>query len=391
MKEINLLQLVDMRNQTEDKLNTLLITAEKEIRKLTDEENSEFEKLSNELRDLNNQIKNKEEIKPIIMENFSLLKTINNVVNKRTQSEAVQELINLGKEELRKAGQTANGDVVIPMELREDPVVVDTTIVAASGAAIAKETANLVTALKSNLVLLKAGANYMGGLTGNVGIPTYSGTNVAWAGEVADAADGAGTLSEVLLKPKRLTAYVDVSKQFLMQESADAERILRDDIAMAISAKLEATILGSSAGSDTQPAGLLYGKSAAPLNAVTVDENLDTLNVQNKVYILSPKAKSAYRAVAVPTGVSAVYQNGEIFGAPTYVTSAVAENAFVAGDFSDLIIAQWGGLDITVDPYSQATNGKVRLIVNAYFDAAKRRNTIAGYLIGEVVTPPTGE
>lgn len=390
MKEINLLQLIDMRNQTEDKLNTLLSTAEKEIRKLTDEENSEFEKLSNELRELNNQIKNKEEIKPIIMENFSLLKTINNVVNKRTQSEAVQELINLGKEELRKAGQTANGDVVIPMELREDPVV-DTTIVAASGAAIAKETANLVTALKSNLVLLKAGANYMGGLTGNVGIPTYSGTNVAWADETGAAADGAGTLSEVVLKPKRLTAYVDVSKQFLMQESADAERILRDDIAMAISAKLEATILGAGAGSDTQPAGLLYGVSAAPLNAVKVDEDLDTLNVQNKVYILSPKAKSSYRAVAVPEGVSAVYQNGEIFGSPTYVTSAVAENAFVAGDFSDLIIAQWGGLDITVDPYSQATNGKVRLIVNAYFDAAKRRNTISGYLIGEVVETPEEE
>lgn len=383
---MELLELIDKRNSVKEALDSLINTAEKETRKLSDEETVKLNQLKDELRNLNKQINNKEEIKPIIMENFSLLKTINNVVNKRTQSEAVQELINLGKEELRKAGQTANGDVVIPMELREDPVVVDPTIVAASGAAIVKETANLVTALKSNLVLLKAGANYMGGLTGNIGIPTYSGTNVAWAGEVAAASDGTGTLAEVLLKPKRLTAYVDVSKQFLMQESADAERILRDDIAMAISAKLEATILGSSAGSDTQPAGLIYGISAAPLNAVTVDENLDTLNVQNKVYILSPKAKSAYRAVAVPTGVSAVYQNGEIFGAPTYVTSAVAENAFVAGDFSDLIIAQWGGLDITVDPYSQATNGKVRLVVNAYFDAAKRRNTIAGYLIGEAAS-----
>lgn len=390
MKELSLLQLIDVRNQTKEKLDNLINSAEKETRKLNEDESTMFAQLSNELRELNNQIKNKEEIKPIIMENFSLLKTINNVVNKRTQSEAVQELINLGKEELRKAGQTANGDVVIPMELRDDPVV-DTTIVATGGAAIAKETANLVTALKSNLVLLKAGANYMGGLTGNIGIPTYSGTNVAWAGEVAAAADGAGALAEIMLKPKRLTAYVDVSKQFLMQESADAERILRDDIAMAISAKLESTILGSTAGSDTQPAGLLYGVSAAPLDAVKVDEDLDTLNVQNKVYILSPKAKSSYRAVAVPAAVSAAYQNGEIFGSPTYVTSAVAESAFVAGDFSDLVIAQWGGLDITVDPYSQATNGKVRLIVNAYFDAAKRRNTISGYLIGEVVEPPVGD
>jgi hypothetical protein len=53
----------------------------------------------------------------------------------------------------------------------------------------------------------------------------------------------------------------------------------------------------------------------------------------------------------------------------------------VAGDFSDLVIAQWGGLDITVDPYSQATNGKVRLIVNAYFDAAKRRDSLVGKIL----------
>lgn len=375
MKELNLLQLIDLRNQTNEKLNSLINTAEKETRKLNEDENNEFVKLTDEIRDLNNQIKNKEEIKPIIMENFSLLKTIDNVVNKRAQNDAVQELINLGKEELRKSGQTANGDVVIPMELRAD-------VVAASGAAIAKDTTDLVTALKSNLVALKAGANYMGGLTGNVGIPTYTGTTVAWAGEVAAANDGGGALAEIMLKPKRLTAYVDISKQFLMQESADAERILREEIAQAIATKLEATIFGTAAGSDTQPAGLLNGVVAdiVALDAVEVDEALDLKNVQNKVYILSPSAKAAYRTAEIVTGVPA-YQNGEIDGYPAYVTTAVPAKGMVAGDFSDLVIAQWGGLDITVDPYSQATNGKVRLVINAYFDAAKRRDSIVGKII----------
>ena len=375
MKELNLLQLIDMRNQTEERLNSLIDIAEKEIRKLNEDENNNFVKLSDELRELNIQIKNKEEIKTITMENFSLLKTIDNVVNKRSQNDAVQELINLGKEELRKSGQTANGDVVIPMELRAD-------ILAASEAGIAKETADLVTALKSNLVALKAGANYMGGLTGNVGIPTYSGTTVAWAGEVAAAADGAGALAEIMLKPKRLTAYVDVSKQFLMQESADAERILREEIAQAIAVKLESTIFGVAAGSDTQPAGLLYGVDADvdALDPVEVDMAMDGKNVQNKVYVLSPAAKAAFRAAELVTGVS-VYKDGEIDGYPTYVTTAVPAKGMVAGDFSDLVIAQWGGLDITVDPYSQATNGKVRLIVNAYFDAAKRRDSLVGKIL----------
>ena len=41
--------------------------------------------------------------------------------------------------------------------------------------------------------------------------------------------------------------------------------------------------------------------------------------------------------------------------------------------FEDFVIGQWGGIDLTIVPYSQATNGKVRLVVNAYFDAKPRR------------------
>lgn len=375
---MNLLEMIDKRNQVKEQLENLIKTAEMETRKLTEDENTVFEQLKDELRDLNNQINTNNETKEITMRNFSLIETINNVVNKRNLDEEVVELINLGKEELRKSGQPVNGDVVIPMELRAD-------LTTASGAGITKETANLVTALKSNLVLLNAGATYMGNLTGNIGIPTYSGTNVAWAGETASAVDGAGTLSDVILKPKRLTAYVDVSKQFLIQESADAENVLRDDIAKAIAVKLESTILGSAAGSDTQPAGLFNGVTPEADDADEVfvnelDEALDMKNIQNKKYILSPKAKSAFKGIELATGRLA-YQDNEVDGYPAYITTAAVAKGVVAGDFSDLVIAQWGGLDITVDPYTVAKDGKVRLVVNAYFDAVKKRNSFVAKIL----------
>ncbi|WP_019539805.1 phage major capsid protein [Proteiniphilum acetatigenes] len=336
--EQSLLQVIDQRNQVQEKLNNLINSAEKEQRKLTEKEDTDFKTLTDELRNLNDTINQlNKETKQTIMEKFSLIKTINNVVNKRNQDEAVEEVINLGKEELRKAGQPVNGDVVIPMELRAD-------ITAASGAGIEKNTVDLVTALKSNLVLVNAGATYMGGLAGNVGIPTYSGTNVAWAGETASAADGAGSLAEVILKPKRLTAYVDVSKQFLIQESADAEAVLRDDIAKAIAVKLESTILGSVAGSDTQPAGMFVGVTPEtdPADEELVnglDEALDEKNVQNKKYILSPKAKSAFKGIEMITG-RAAYQDNEVDGYPAFVTTAAVSKGVIAGDFSDLVIAQ---------------------------------------------------
>ena len=48
-------------------------------------------------------------------------------------------------------------------------------------------------------------------------------------------------------------------------------------------------------------------------------------------------------------------------------------------DFNDLVIGSWSGVDILVDPYSQSINGKVRIVVSAYFDAKPRRATSFKY------------
>jgi len=53
--------------------------------------------------------------------------------------------------------------------------------------------------------------------------------------------------------------------------------------------------------------------------------------------------------------------------------ATVTSKGVVMGHFEDFVIGQWGGIDLTVDPYTQAANGKVRLVINAYFDAKPRR------------------
>ena len=51
----------------------------------------------------------------------------------------------------------------------------------------------------------------------------------------------------------------------------------------------------------------------------------------------------------------------------------MTSKGLILGNFNDLVIGQWGGIDLTVDPYTQAANGKIRLVVNAYFDAKPQR------------------
>jgi hypothetical protein len=65
-----------------------------------------------------------------------------------------------------------------------------------------------------------------------------------------------------------------------------------------------------------------------------------------------------------------VMQDGMLEDVPCYSTANVAANNYLAGDFSYLAIGTWGGIDITVDPYTQAGNGAIRLVINVYMDAA---------------------
>lgn len=377
------LTLIDKREQLKVKAEAILTGAEKEQRKLNDEEVKAFDMLTEqikqvdeELREINNKL-NKEQINKRTMENFSLIKAIGAVANGKQLDERSQEVVNAGIAEMRKSGQSFNGQIVLPVEERAS---IQATVATAGKENVAEDKLNILEPLRANLVMVKAGASYMTGLVGNVSIPVFSGSNVAWAGEVTGAADGAGSFSEVVLEPKRLTAYVDVSKQFLLQDSNDAEAMLKRDIVNAISEKLEQTILGNTAGSTTQPAGLFNGVTADQAavtyaDVVNMEAALEQKNVSGNIqFIVSPAAKAVLKTTAKVDGASKfIMENNEIEGYPVLCSSAVASKGVVMGNFADYVIGQWGGIDLTVDPYTQAANGKVRLVINAYFDAKPRR------------------
>lgn len=382
---INSLTLKDKREQLKIKAESLLNEARKEARKLSADEESEYDDLckqiadvDNELRDLNNKLNNKE-IKTTMKENFSLLKAVRAIANNQTLDERSQEVVNAGIAEMRKSGQSYSGQIVLPVEERAD---VQATKAGKGQEIVAEDKLNILAPLRDALVLSAAGANFMTGLVGNVSIPTYSGSTVGWAGEVDAASDGAGTFGEVELSPKRLTAYVDISKQFLIQDSVSAEALLRKDIVDALSNKLEATILGAVVGDATKPAGLFAGVTA-DTTAITfadilkMEQTLEEKNVSGNIkFIASPAAKAVLRTTAVggtKSDLRMLMEGNEIDGIPTLVTNGMTSKGLILGNFNDLVIGQWGGIDLTVDPYTQAANGKIRLVVNAYFDAKPQR------------------
>lgn len=339
---------------------------EKETTENTDDESKDEERKLNNNNNSNIRKMNKE---------FRLIKAIRDVANNRSMDEVTKAVANAGAEEMRKSGLSFGGQIQLPLESRtitvtnEHDDVIDT------------EFTNILEPLRAKNVLVEAGAKYLTNLVGDVQVPIMSATNVGWAGEVADASSGDSSFSHVTLTPKRLTAYIDLSKQFIAQDSIAAEQLIREDLVNAINNKLEATILGNVSGTTTQPQGMFDAISATSVSGYSdicdLEADIEDANVNGDcVYVMSNKAKAALRAMAKGSkSTQLVFENGEVDGTKALNTSHVSDKKYLYGDFSNLAIGQWGAIDLTVDPYTLARSGQIRLVVNAYFDAKILRPT----------------
>lgn len=323
------------------------------------------------------------------MKNFSLIRAINDVVNNRNINEDALSVIEMGAQEMRKSGLSYSGQIQLPVE--ERAAVTDDAIVATvetqGQEIVATDKLNILAPLRGKSILAEAGATFLTGLVGNISIPVYSGTTCGWKGEMASADNGEGSFDTVELSPKRLTAYIDISKQFLVQDSVGAEEMLRADIVNALIAKLEQTIFGDAQGDATKPEGIFYGaEEADPSYAEVCEAEADVTDFSGeKRFVLSPSAKSAFKQTTISGQLSdlrLLMEGNEINGYPVSSSSNVVTGGWAFGDFHELVVAQWGSIDIVVDPYTLATKNAVRLVINAFFDAKVRRDgAIKPYLI----------
>lgn len=388
----------------------LTVKIEKEKRKLDETEQKLFDDNLAKIAQLEKDILVEEELRKVPAQKvepkmeakekrFSLMNLLRSEMERSPFDSDFTPVITEGRESFKRAGVSAEGNIVLPFETRAAIVTGQTTGTTAGGYAIGKDWKNVLPPLTNYLVLTKAGASYLTGLVGDVRIPTYSGTTVLWKAEVASASDGAGTWGYVDLAPKRLTAYLDVSKMFLLQDSVGAEQMLMENIAKAISVKLEETILGNEAGSATsKPEGLFYDHAltaTATSTSFAAMVNLESaVNAQNALfgslaYITNAAGAGLLKQTAKVSSSDSVMimENGQVNGYPVYISNGVASGSdftttgygIIFGNWNDLYIGQWGGYDILVDPYTQAALGTVRIVVNSYFDADVARGKTVSF------------
>lgn len=382
----NILELQEQSLELRNRLAELIANGQKEERELNEEETSQMAEIRSQIDEINAQIAEIEaENRTIEINNnlenkeirtMSLVKMINAVVEGRNFTEDEVKAIAEARADFAKSGLQSNGQIVYRSIMA--------TAEGQGKETVAEDKWNLEVAVRNNLVATKMGADFVGGLVGDVSIPQYAGSNVNWKGETETADNGRGAFSEITLAPKRLTCTLDVSKQFLLQNSADVEAILIRDLAEAVAEKLDKTIFGAEGGDANKPAGLFEGVGAEKaLTEVTYDdvlgleEAVELANGSNYMFLVNPKVKFALKGTQMANGLQMVFNGGEIDGYKTISSNSVADKGMICMDPRELVIGQWGSYDITVDPYTKAADGQVRLVINAYFDAKVRGNKIA--------------
>lgn len=401
----NTLEVVDEIVSCRKNAISIVELAKAEKRELTAEEQEQYDaiktqvaeleqvkseleaKLNEEVEGKNDESKEDEkENEERNMNTFSLLSAINKIVNNRQLDEKELEVVNRGIEIMRKSGQSYAGQIVMPIENRG----ISAGTATKGQEVVAEDILDILPVLRDNDILSEF--TWLTGLTGDVSIPTYSGSSAKWEGETTnDTTDAAGTFGEVKFSPKRLTATLAISKQFLIQDSAKAEEMLRKDIVNAITDKLQKTILGDGDGT-TGVKGLFNGvaiDTAAVKFAdiVNLEATVEANNIGEGKYIVSPTAKATLRTTTKDSGSGKfVMDGGEIEGKEVLSTNAVNATAgnkgVIYGDLKEYVVAQWGAIDLTVDPYSLAGAGQIKLVVNAYFDAKPRRT---GALVAKIL------
>lgn len=353
---------------------------EKEEERDEEEDNEEEDKEKEESDEQESDQKDeRNNNKKINMGKFSLIKAINDVVNNRNINEEALNVIEMGANEMRKSGLSFSGQIQLPVEERADLGAIAATQATYGQEIVATDKLDILEPLRGKSILSEVGATFLTGLVGNVSIPAYSGSTCGWKGELETADDGKGTFDSVEFAPKRLTAYVDISKQFLMQDSVGAEEMLRADIVNALVGKLEQTIFGEEAGDANKPAGIFNGATIVePSYEAACNAEAELVDFRGeKKYVMSPTARAKFKQTTISgtkSDLRLLCENNEVNGLPVVSSSNVVAGGYAVGDFSELVVAQWGSIDLVVDPYTLATKNAIRLVINAYFDAKFRRD-----------------
>lgn len=326
---------------------------------------------------------------------FSFCRAINALANPtdRTAQEAAAFEFECSRAVADKIRRTARG-IMVPLEVLKRDMTVGTP--AAGGYLVGTDhlAANFIEMLRNRMLTQSLGALVLSGLVGDVAIPKQTGGATAyWVAEGSDVTESTPAVGQLALAPKTCGALSDISRKLLIQSSPDAEMLVRNDLSRTLALALDAAGIAGT-GASNQPTGILYttgiGDVAGGTNGLAptwpnivgleTEVSIDNADIGALAYLSNAKVRGALKQTEKATGTAQfIWENGTEPGfgllngyragtsnqVPSDLdkgTSVGVCSAIIFGNWADLVYGLWGTVDITVDPYTQAPSGTVRVV-----------------------------
>ena len=413
--------LIEQRQAHEDRMLEIHNKAKEENRVFNEEEKTEYDEEKRKRNELDPKIKELQEREQLEEESarraigamqkkkeneeirkYSFMKALRSVVSGENLEGFEREMDQEARKQALQDGIALEGKgIVIPpmildpnSEKRANELVVGTATL--GGNAVATELHDFIGALQNALVFTQLGADFMTGLKGNVQFPIETAVAAAtWEGEIDANAQSAPTIGKVSMTPKRLGTYVDIATQLTLQTSPSVEARIRRQMINAIKLGIEQAAINGS-GSVPIPEGILSKSGIGSVvggtngliptwaNIVALESKVAIANadVGTLGYLVNAATRGILKSTPKVSGAAGmIWENGATplngykaavtNAVPSTLTKGTAESicsALIFGNWADLMIGSWSGIEILADPYTKATNGMVRLVVNSFND-----------------------
>ena len=317
---------------------------------------------------------------------FSFLRAINYLANPtdRAARESAAFEIEASDAAAAKLGRQSRG-ITIPQDVLRRDLSVGTASAGGNLVATDLDAGSFIDLLRNASALDQAGATVLTGLVGNVAIPRQSGAATAyWVAESGAPTESQQTVDQVSLTPRTVAAFTDYSRRLMLQSSIDVENMVRNDLARVLALKIDVAGLYGT-GNSSEPLGLKLTTGVGtedfaadtPTFAEVVALESDVAGANaltgSPVYLMNAAMRGALKTKAKDTGSGLFVMEGDLVnGYRGILSNQVASNDLWFGNFADLIIGYFSGLDLMVDPYTHSTSGTVRVVAMQDCDIAVR-------------------
>jgi len=265
-----------------------------------------------------------------------------------------------------------------------------------------------VDALRAAIALGPLGIRVLRNLGGNVDLPLKtSPSTIGMLTEIGSAAETAPATAKLALTPRRMGAYVEYSKQALIQSALALEPLLRDDLLQGAAGLIEYQMING-AGTGAEMRGVrntsgigthVMGSHGASVDwpAVVALEsataNANAIAGALSGYVANTKTRAKLKTVPKSTGLDFAWSdqpigtdgfarlNGYRVAITNHVpgnltkgtSTTICSSALFSSDWSMAVLALFGAPDVVVDPYTLAATGQVRITINQFADFGVRQ------------------